>query len=377
VGVPYRWVVGVVLGLVIVLVGAALALGWHAFGQLPSGPRLMRVEASPNYRAGRFQNLLPVRGYGLTDLWQMLRDYRGGQLRVPSVPLPMELRTRADYSQPPASGLRVTWLGHSTALLELDGVTVLVDPLFSERLSPWSFAGPRRFFPSPLPLAELPPLSAVIITHDHYDHLDRASVLALASRTERFVTPLGVGAHLEYWGIPPAQIVELDWWQEVSLDPSLRLVACPARHFSGRMLLGDRTLWASFALVGASHRVFISGDTGLMPQFAEVGERFGPFDLTLIKIGAYGRGWPDIHVNPEQAVQLHQSVRGRVLLPVHWGTVNLSYHGWTEPAERVLVAAQQQGVALVMPRPGALVELPQGDLPTPERYWPEVSWERP
>ena len=366
------------LGVLLVAGGVVLALAWTSLGALPSGARLARIAASPNHRAGAFQNPAPVRPYSLRDFWGMARDYAGGQQRIPAEPVPVEVRRRADYASPPASGLRLTWLGHSSVLVEIDGARILLDPVFAERLSPVSFAGPRRFFPSPLPVEELPPLDAVVVSHDHYDHLDRSTVLALAGRTPRFVTPLGVGSHLESWGIAPDRIVELDWWEEVLLGPGVRLAACPARHFSGRALLGDRTLWASFAIVGPRHRVFFSGDTGPMPQFAEVGERYGPFDVTLVKIGAYGRGWPDIHVDPEQAIDLHALVRGRLLVPVHWGTVSLSYHAWTEPAERLLVAARARGTGVAIPRPGELLEPgnPSSEAPQVRRWWPEVPWER-
>lgn len=368
----------VALALVVAALGVLLALAWTSLGKAPSGERLARLRASPSFRDGRFASPVPVRGTSLSDLAQMARDYRGDQQRVPAAAPPFERRRRTDYDAPPASGLRLTWLGHSSALVELDGARILVDPVLADDpLSPLSFVGPRRFFPSPLALAEVPPLDAVVISHDHYDHLDRATVLALASRTRRFVTPLGVGSHLAYWGIPPDQIVELDWGEEL-LSGWLRIVALPARHFSGRVLLGDRTQWASFAFLGPRHRVFYSGDTGFMPQFAEVGARHGPFDLTLVKIGAYGRGWPDVHLDPEQAVEVHELVRGGWLVPVHWGTLNLSYHGWTEPAERVIVAARARGVALVVPRPGELLEpgAPPAAPPPVPRWWPEVPWER-
>jgi L-ascorbate metabolism protein UlaG (beta-lactamase superfamily) len=363
--------------LVVVVAGFALALAWTSIGKLPTGARLARIAASPNYRDGRFRSPVPVRAYSLADLRQMARDYSGNQQRVPAEPPPTERRHRADFAVPPASGLRITWLGHSSVLVEIDGLTVLLDPVFSERLSPFTFAGPKRFFPSSLPADEVPILDAAIISHDHYDHLDRAGILTLEPRTARFVVPLGVGSHLEYWGVPPEKIVELDWWEELRVADRLRLVACPARHFSGRGGPGDRTEWASFAIIGPRHRVFFSGDTGPMPLFAEVGNRLGPFDVTLIKIGAYGRGWPDIHVDPEQAVELHEQVRGRLLVPVHWGTVNLSYHGWTEPAERVIVAARQRGVALAIPRPGEMLEPvePPAEPPPVQRWWPDIPWE--
>jgi L-ascorbate metabolism protein UlaG (beta-lactamase superfamily) len=342
-------------------------------GRAPSGERLERLRRSPHYRDGKFVNPVSVMPYSLGAAWQMMQDYSRGQKRVPDVPPPVDMRRGPDYVSPPESGLRVTWLGHSSALLEIDGTRILLDPIFSHRLSPLSFLGPTRFFPSPIALDDLPAIDAVVISHDHYDHLDYPSVVSLGRKAKRFVVPLGVGSHLEYWGVPAAQTTELDWWDETQIAGSLRVVACPARHFSGRALTGDKTLWASFALVGPKSRVFFSGDTGPLPEFTQVGERYGPFDVTLIKVGAYGRTWPGIHVDPEQAVELHQLVRGQLFVPVHWGTVNLSYHAWTEPAERAILAARRAGVEIAIPKPGQMFEPSRP--PARERWWPEVPWE--
>ena len=241
---------GYVAAALLVIAGVGLALAWTELGEKPSGARLERIQRSPNYADGKFQNPVAVQHYSLAAFWQMLKDYWGNQQRSPEVPPPVERRSARDYAAPPESGLRVTWLGHSSALIEIDGYRILLDPIFSERLSPFSFTGPRRFFPSPIAIDELPEIHAVIISHDHFDHLDRASVMALASRVDRFVMPLGVGSHLEYWGIANEKIVELDWWEEHRVGDGLRLISCPARHFSGRAGVGDKTQWASFALVG-------------------------------------------------------------------------------------------------------------------------------
>jgi L-ascorbate metabolism protein UlaG (beta-lactamase superfamily) len=213
-----------------------------------------------------------------------------------------------------------------------------------------------------------------VISHDHYDHLDRATVVALDARGTTFVVPLGVAAHLEYWGIPAAHIVELDWWQRTRIG-ALEIVSTPARHASGRHVLDrDATLWSGYALLGARHRVYYSGDTGLFPGLRDIGARLGPFDLTMIEVGQYNRGWPDWHIGPEQAVRAHQWVRGKAMLPVHWGLLALAFHGWTEPVERVVAAANAAGVSLLTPRPGQSVE-PAAPPPT-ERWWPSVSWHR-
>jgi L-ascorbate metabolism protein UlaG (beta-lactamase superfamily) len=215
-------------------------------------------------------------------------------------------------------------------------------------------------------------VDAVVISHDHYDHLDVPTVKALAARGARWVVPLGVGAHLRAWGVPDARITELDWWEAARVG-DLTLTATPARHFSGRGLGdADRTLWAGWAIAGPAHRVFYSGDTALHEEFAEIGRRLGPFDLTMIESGAYDALWADVHLGPEQAVLAHRQVRGAVMLPVHWGLFDLALHGWTEPIERVLVAAERAGVRVASPRPGGMVE--PAALGPAERWWPAVPW---
>jgi L-ascorbate metabolism protein UlaG (beta-lactamase superfamily) len=252
-------------------------------------------------------------------------------------------------------------------------VRFLTDPIFSERAGPYSFLGPRRFAPPPLAVEELPLIDAVVISHDHYDHLDHRTIQKLAAaRAVRFLVPLGVRAHLQYWGVPAERIVELDWWETFSLG-GVTVTATPARHASGRMLLDDDAkLWAGWAFAGPAHKVYYSGDTGLFPGLADIGERLGPFDLTMIEVGQYGKAWPDWHAGPEQAVEAHRMVRGKVMLPVHWGTFQLAYHGWTEPIERTLVAATEKGVTLIVPKLGESVE--PAAPPTVERWWPEVPW---
>ena len=251
---------------------------------------------------------------------------------------------------------------------------IVTDPVWSKRCSPSSLTGPVRFHAPPIALGALPKLDAVVISHDHYDHLDMHAVRALAETGVRFFMPLGVGAHFEAWGIEASQIVELDWWDRAQAGgDEVELVATPGRHFSGRGLsVGSNvTQWACFAIVGPEHRVFFSGDTGAFPGFAEIGDRLGPFDATLIKIGAYAEDWPDIHLNPEQAVQAHQALGGRLLLPVHWGTFNLAYHAWNEPPERLLRAASKAGVSLALPRPGQMVE--PSKPPSVEPWWRGVD----
>ena len=275
--------------------------------------------------------------------------------RRPSRALPVE-DPRSVWTRRVSSGLRVTWLGHSTTLLEVDGARVLTDPVWGERVSPVSFAGPRRFHPPPVPVEGLPPLDAVLVSHDHFDHLDHTTIRQLARRETPFVTSLGVGAHLEAWGVDRERITELDWWESAPVG-RLRFHATPARHFSGRRLNDrDATLWCSWVIASPRHRVFYSGDSGYFEGYRAIGDSYGPFDLTLMSLGAYGPTWPLIHMNPEELVQAQQDLRGELLLPVHWATFNLAFHAWNEPAIRMANDARTRGVRYAIPRPGQMVE---------------------
>ncbi|MEO8193245.1 MAG: MBL fold metallo-hydrolase [Gemmatimonadales bacterium] len=366
-------IAAVIVVTIVVLIGST---GWlDALGAAPKGARLARIQRSPNYRDGAFRNPEAARMMPKTGSKGMLRRWLGGhEQRVPPGPMPVVKLTKADFARPPASGLRATWLGHSTVLVEIDGARILFDPVWARRASPSSLIGPKRFFSPPLALEELPPLDAIVASHDHYDHLDREVVRALAKSAAqshaRFIVPLGVGAHLERWGVTPDRITELDWSESTTLG-SLTLTATPARHFSGRGF-NDRnhTLWASWSVAGPKHRVFHSGDTGPFPGFADIGAAHGPFDLTLIKIGAYDDMWPDIHLTPEQAVDANSKVHGKLLLPIHWGTFNLAFHAWDEPADRVVAAAISSGAQLVVPKPGESIE-PATPRPV-ERWWRAV-----
>jgi len=345
-----------------------IANGCAGFGRRPDAARRARLERSPQWKDGRFENPQPLKN----DMWGAVTAFgEASPHRTPEKPVPTVAVDPRLFERPPATGLRVTWLGHSCFLVEIDGRRILIDPIWGERSSPFGWMGPRRFYAPPLALADLPPLDAVVISHDHYDHLDHATIVGLEKLRVTFVVPLGVGSHLAYWGVPQARIVELDWWDRHALG-DLEIVATPARHASGRGPTpgGNQTLWAGFALVGKEHRAWYSGDTGLFPGLGAIGERLGPFDVTMIEAGAYARWWPDWHIGPEQAVLAHGLVRGRVLLPAHWGLFNLARHSWTEPVERLLAAAEKAGATVVVPRPGQSVE--PGASPALERWWPDV-----
>ncbi len=330
-------------------------------------PRIGDYGQSPQSQEGRFQN---TRLAGPGDMpeslfrvwWQFF--FKKPEGSTPDAPVPIQRLTRADLDAAPDRSLYR--LGHSTMLMKLRGQWWLIDPVFSERAAPVQFAGPRRFHAPPIGIDELPPIRAVILSHDHYDHLDRAAIKALKGKTARFLAPLGVGDRLADWGVPRDSIRQLDWWQGVELD-GLHLTATPAQHFSGRGFRdGNRTLWASWVIQDDDFRLFYSGDTGYFDGFAEIGRRFGPFDLTLMETGAYNAQWPYVHLHPPQTVQAHQDLRGRWLLPVHNGTFDLAMHTWDDPFEQVLRLAAARGVRVATPMMGERVDM---DAPREGSRW--------
>ncbi|MBF6211687.1 MBL fold metallo-hydrolase [Nocardia puris] len=284
-----------------------------------------------------------------------------------------------------AADLAVTWYGHASALIEVDGYRILTDPVWSERVSPSALIGPARLHPVPAPLSELPPVDAVVISHDHYDHLDKETIRALVRhQSTPFLVPIGIGAHLRHWGVPEHRIVELDWGASVSLaalgrerdGTDLVLTCTEARHFSGRGLVRNTTLWASWSMVGPTRRVYFGGDTGYTKAFGEAGAALGPFDLTLLPIGAYDERWADIHMNPEEAVRAHADLcvgdpGHGLLVPIHWATFNLAFHGWSEPVRRMVSAAGAAGTPVAVPMPGERL-LPHA-LPPRDSWWEDIG----
>ncbi|MCP2252554.1 L-ascorbate metabolism protein UlaG, beta-lactamase superfamily [Prauserella aidingensis] len=350
---------------------SALAAGLTAVAAdvlVAVGGRPGRYPGSPQFRDGAFRNPEPVQWVPQGSVREAVGDMiRGRGRRRPAGAVP-----RNRLSGPaPEDGLHVTWFGHASTLVELDGARVLVDPMWSDRASPSRWFGPRRLFAPPQPLAELPEPDVVLISHDHYDHLDMRTVGELARRTTAlFVVPLGVGAHLRRWGVPAHRITELDWHDETR-SAGLRIIATPGLHFSGRAFSRNNTLWASWVLAGKRHRVFYSGDTGYFDGFGRIGADHGPFDLTLVQLGAYAPSWPDIHMTPEQAVAAHVDVGGGLLVPVHWGTFELAPHGWAEPVDCARKEAAARGVALVVPKPGERVDV--ASPPELDPWWEHLA----
>lgn len=363
---------------VLLTLGAALLLqttsGLASFGGTAEGARLARMQASPNFTNGQFHNASPTLTPPTGSQWAAMKSMlRGAPDRLPSAPLATAPRAEvlATLATPARSGLRVTWIGHSTLLLEIDGRRFLTDPVFSDRASPSTLLGSRRFQPPALALADLPPLDGVILSHDHYDHLDMASIRALNRQGVTFYAPLGVGAHLERWGVPPERIVEHDWWEKSVLG-ELTLIATPAHHFSGRRLIDyNRTLWCSWVIAGPTHRVFFSGDSGLSSIFTKIGRQHGPFDLAFMDIGAANPSWADVHFGPQAAATAFEMLGAKRLFPIHWATFTLALHAWSEPAETLAAESAARGFELVTPPLGAPFE-PEAAIATP-RWWRAAS----
>ncbi len=349
-----------------------------SLGRRAEGERLERMQASPRWAGGGFRNLHPI-APGLRDpavaMPSVAQFLCGGERRVPRHALPSQ-DPRPLWLQPPASGLRATWLGHSTVLVEIDGHRVLTDPVWGPRASPSRLAGPKRFQPAPLRLSHLPTPDVVLVSHDHYDHLDYPTVRAMARHTAvPFVTSLGVGAHLQAFGVPPERITELDWWETHAVPGTgLQITAAPSQHFSGRGLKDrNATLWSSLVIRGPRHAVFFSGDTGLTSEYASIRDRLGPFDLVMLEVGAFHPAWGDIHLGPANALKAHALLGGGVFLPVHWGTFSLAMHAWDEPADTLLALAEPLGVPLLMPTLGQPVEPAQAAGRAVQPWWRGVD----
>lgn len=327
-------------------------------------------EQSPQYTEGKFRNAAPRQAPGfaktLAIMWRFMTEKPADA--VPAEPPQVLPLTQADLLKAPDLSL---WrLGHSTMLLKLQGQFWLTDPVFSERASPFTFMGPKRFHAPPTAIDELPPITGVVLSHDHYDHLDYDAIQKLAPKVAHFVTPLGVGDRLIGWGVPAAKVQQFDWWQGTTIA-GVKLVATPAQHFSGRGLSdGNRTLWASWVIEAGqgadATRIFFSGDTGYFDGFKAIGERFGPFDLTLIETGAYDAQWPDVHMQPEESLQAHLDMKGRHLMPIHNGTFDLALHAWTDPFDRITALAEKAHVPLVAPVMGERLDIRQ---PALSKQW--------
>ncbi|GAB2715204.1 MBL fold metallo-hydrolase [Kitasatospora kifunensis] len=345
-----------------------------AFGRTPDAERDDRIRNSPQFADGTFHNApselartpLGFSPLNTSTLRRFLTERAQG---APGRPIP--LVGQPSTGLPAAAGVAITWYGHASALVEIEGARVLLDPIWSERCSPSGLVGPKRLHPVPVELEDLPTVDVVLISHDHYDHLDMPTVKRLLrSQSAPFAVPLGIGGHLRRWGVPEHRIIELDWDETCTLG-ELTVTLTAAHHFSGRSLTRNTTLWGSWVIAGPSRKVFYTGDSGYFEGYAAIGAAHGPFDAALVQIGAYDHYWADIHLSPEDAVLAHQELSGGLLVPVHWCTFNLGLHPWAEPVERLLAEAKAQGVPVAVPRPGERVEV--ADPPELDPWWTELA----
>ncbi|UTW61639.1 MBL fold metallo-hydrolase [bacterium SCSIO 12741] len=364
---------------VLVIIGVGLALFLNLAPQIggtASGDRLARMENSPQFDGGIFVNPVETNmdmsaGNVAKMTWEFIR---GVDHAEPEDTIRVQPFQADDFANTPEEEVAITWFGHSSAIVRIEGKTLLIDPVFSERASLFSFMGPKRFIYSKhMSVDQLPDVDAVLISHDHYDHLDYETMLKLKEKVNQFYVPLGVGAHLESWGIPSNQIQELDWWQESEWSDSLKLVCTPARHFSGRALTDRfKTLWCSWVIQGKNKRVYFSGDSGYTPQFKEIGDKYGPFDLCMMECGQYDEKWSNIHMMPEETVQAHLDLQGKYLVPIHWGKFNLALHSWKDPVQRMTAKAKEKGVYYLIPEVGHTFTLNTAE-GAGSNWWQEVE----
>lgn len=349
----------------ILVLGVFIFMQQSVFGTDPTGKRLERIKQSPNYRNGSFQNLSPtsVSKEGVSMI-KMMGDFLNKpkttepEEKLPSVQT--NLKTLSDDKP------SIVWFGHSSYLIKSKGKTVLVDPVFSGHSSPVSFFAKAFKGANVYGVKDMPAIDVLIITHDHYDHLDYETILAMQSNVKKIYTSLGVGAHLERWGIPADKIVEFDWWDNQKIADSIELTAVPARHFSGRSFARGRTLWSAFVLKLDGYRIFIGGDSGYDTHFKTIGEKYGPFDIAMLEAGQYNLNWPNIHMMPEETITATKDLQAKVLMPVHWGKFSLALHSWDEPINRVTHEAHKQNVKITTPLIGEVVVL--------DSIYPDKAW---
>lgn len=354
----------------VIAIVSMLFMQLPSFGKKPAGKRLQRMQASPHFSAKAFQNHSYTPALtGDATMAGVMKDFLFGKhpRKIPSKPIPTIKQPLADSGEP-----SITWFGHSSYLLQINGRNILVDPVFSERTSPVQFAGTKAFAGTHVFSADdMPYIDVLILTHDHYDHLDYNTVMDLKNRTRMVITSLGVGAHLERWGFDTEKIQELDWWESAETISGIRITATPGRHFSGRKFTRNQTLWSSFVLEAGDKRLFLGGDSGYDTHFKEIGERFEAFDLAILECGQYNASWANIHMMPEETVQAALDLHAKMLLPVHWGKFALATHAWDDSIKRVVKEAARLHQPLITPMIGQKISLQQP--PENTSWWETVG----
>lgn len=352
--------------LVFIVLAVYLFLRTPKFGAVASGERLLRIRRSPQYREGSFQNIhyTPTLSEGASFTKVMWEFFFNKNKRIqPKHPLP-NAKTNLHTLAPDTNVL--VWFGHSSYYLQIDGKKILVDPVFNGYASPFSFSTKSYPGTDVYSASDFPEIDYLFISHDHWDHLSYPTVQSLKPKIKKIITGLGTGAHVERWGYKEITI-EKDWNETVELDPGFSLTLLPARHFSGRGLTRNQSLWVSFALTTPRHKIYLGGDSGYDTHFEEIGKAYGPFDLAILECGQYNRNWHHIHMMPEEMVQAALDLRAAKALPVHWGKFSLAQHAWDEPILRAVAAAEEKNLPLLHPLIGQPIDL---DHPaTPVRWW--------
>jgi L-ascorbate metabolism protein UlaG (beta-lactamase superfamily) len=366
-------VAGIILLLVII---STLFLNFYpSFGGSHSKEKIKQFEQSGHYIKGNFKNQIPTSlNMSFSKLVTVLRDYIGGiPNQTPENPLPVLSVDSMTIASKNDSLVRVTWFGHSAFLVEVNGKNILLDPMFGEAVGPHPWLGTKRFSNGiPIEIADLPQIDFVLFSHDHYDHLDYDSVIRLKEKVRQFYVPLGVGSHLEAWGVKTNKIREFNWWDEIIFD-EIQFVCAPARHFSGRGILDrNTTMWASWVIKTKKSAIYFSGDSGYGPHFKEIGEKYGPFDFAMLECGQYDQRWESIHMMPEQTAQAALDLKANHMMPIHWGSFVLALHSWKDPVERVTQKAREFNVSVVTPKIGEQFLLNEPIIEN-NRWW--VEWD--
>jgi L-ascorbate metabolism protein UlaG (beta-lactamase superfamily) len=337
------------------------------FGASSKGESAEKIAKSSNFKDGKFNNAEATE-VSTGFKWGTIPEFFRKGDKVPDWSLPVDKMSVEEVAATPDSVTKLTWFGHSALLLEIDGKKIFLDPMLGKVPSPVSFLGEPRFNDTlPLSIESIPDLDAVLISHDHYDHLDYGSIVKLKDRVAKFYVPLGIKAHLVSWGVSEAKIVEMDWWEETELE-GIKFISTPARHFSGRGLL-DRatTLWCSWVILGKQEKIYFGGDSGYGTHFKEIGNKFGPFDFAMLECGQYNEQWANIHMMPEQTVQASVDLQADLMMPIHWGSFKLALHKWSEPAERASAEAKRLNVRMATPKIGESIIL--GDQAPQTEWW--------
>jgi L-ascorbate metabolism protein UlaG (beta-lactamase superfamily) len=322
-----------------------------SLGKNPTGKRLERIKQSSNYKNNAFQNLSPTAQLAEDSSFLKLGKQSMNKPKTvePNRILPF---VKTDLNRLQADEPVIVWFGHSSYLIKINGKTILVDPVFSGNASPVSFMIKAFKGANEYSVDDMPEIDLLLLTHDHYDHLDYKTLTKLRPKVKQVVTSLGVGSHLEYWGFEETVITELDWWESHAFTSEITITAAPGRHFTGRSVVRSKTLWSSYILKTNTHNLYLGGDSGYDTHFKTIGEKFGPFDIALLESGQYNTAWPFIHMMPEQTVQASIDLKANILFPIHWGKFALAFHDWDEPITRVLKKAKELDVKTTTPMIG-------------------------